>query len=224
MRRPTRRADSLLARPTEAMIHRTGPASAGRRQPESGRLALPGGSAEIVLPGALARVAPRRAGALLAAGGRRERWRVGAGGGGPAGRRRLRGLARAVRRRRSGVGSGPAAGDLGRTGRGAGRAACARTRVGARLAAVLRRTRSDRRRAGAGVALLRRRGHLLRRRRGGLGRRRRAASARGAARTRPGSLRAPPASPRAGHRGSPPPAAPHDCGGARRSRTPARRP
>jgi hypothetical protein len=36
------------------MVHRCGSASAGRLQPESARVALPGGSAEIVFPGALA--------------------------------------------------------------------------------------------------------------------------------------------------------------------------
>src|SRR4029079_10160903 len=53
MRRPTRRADSLLARATGAMIHRSGTGLRREPQPEGDPVALPGGSAEIVLLGAL---------------------------------------------------------------------------------------------------------------------------------------------------------------------------
>jgi len=72
MRRPTRRAASLLRRITSDRPSASA-ASPGRLQPECGRVALPGGSAETVLPGALAKL-PRGGDALFSplAGGANE--------------------------------------------------------------------------------------------------------------------------------------------------------
>ena len=148
----------------------TGSASAGRRQPECGRSALPGGSAEVVLPGALAELPRGGAGTLPAAGRRRERRRASGArrGSGAAARRcrlRLRGDGPAVRRRCSSAtaASGLAPSRPACAARGVRRAA---GRCGGRVSP--HRTCRSSRRVGAGAALPRRLGLLLRRRGGAL--------------------------------------------------------